>query len=83
MPKVRRTILGWRSDVDVGLFAKGHCCEDERSHKTTTVLMPLAVDRIRIEQEDTPHDALRPQSIPSTQLTGHGHAIDAQPNLRR
>lgn len=40
-------------------------------------------DRLRLEQEDAPHDAVGPQGIPRSQLQRHGHAPHAQPHLRR
>lgn len=41
------------------------------------------IDRLRLQQEDPPHDALRPQGLPRPQRPRRRHAPDAQPHIRR
>ncbi|KAB8360822.1 hypothetical protein FH972_024556 [Carpinus fangiana] len=42
-----------------------------------------AQDRLRVQQEDSPPDALRPQGLPRPQRPRRGHAPHAQPHLCR
>jgi len=46
-------------------------------------LIPRTTDRIRLKQEDPPHDAFRPQGFPRSQHLRLGHAPYAQPHIRR
>ena len=43
----------------------------------------LGIDWLRLKQEDSPHDALRPQSLPCTKPSRCGAFVDAQQDICR